>query len=63
MTTTIKEVLNNPKLQNLECVVLSKKPDVIPPHKPRKHKKSKFDLIMERLDKYDELFRAHGWIK
>lgn len=70
MTTTIKEVLNDSKLQNFECVVLAKKSDVAPPHKPRNHKKSrldrmeeKLDLILERLDKHDELFRQHGWIK
>ncbi|MCQ2956817.1 MAG: hypothetical protein MJ233_03075 [Mycoplasmoidaceae bacterium] len=23
----------------------------------------KLDIIIERLDRHDELFRAHGWIK
>lgn len=67
---SIKEVLNDPKIQDNKCLVLMDKTDVVPTHKRKKHKKSKLDLIIERLDniekrldKHDEMFRQHGWIK
>lgn len=60
MAVTVQDLLNDPRYKDNKSLLLLAKPDVVPPHKPRKHKKSKFDLIMERLDKYDELFRDHG---
>lgn len=45
-----------------------------PPRHPTKHRKSKFDILIERIDKIDQRldklenlvvtqFKAHGWIK
>ena len=38
-----------------------------PPKNPTKHRKSKFDILIERIDNLEKLvtkqFKAHGWIE
>lgn len=75
VTMTIKDVVNNKQLQDKQCLILIPRLNSkIKIKTKKKTKKSKIDLLIEefrsfkkevilRLDKHDELFRAHGWIK
>lgn len=54
MAVTIQDLLNDPKYKDNKSLLLLAKPDVVPPSKPRKHKKSRLDRMEEKLGLLEE---------
>ncbi len=48
----IKEIMNDPRLQDKKCLVLSDKPFIDTPRKPKPPRSSKIDLLIQEFREF-----------